>query len=83
NDDIVSSRQSNGNCTSTIENDTAPKTIRYTRNSTTYRLIDDENRQIVLLNTSFKVGTFLPFNRNLSKAKRQRLVFYGSSFIVM
>ncbi|CAM4820148.1 unnamed protein product [Rotaria magnacalcarata] len=82
NDDIVSGRQSNGTCTPTFENDTAPETIRYTRNPTTCRLIDDENTKIVLSSTSFEVETLLPFDRNLPSAKRHGLVFFGSSSIV-
>ncbi|CAF3818466.1 unnamed protein product [Rotaria sp. Silwood1] len=55
----------------------------WTTNSTPYRLIDDENRQIVLLNTSFKAETLRPFNRSSPTATHQGLVFYESSSIVM
>jgi lysophospholipase L1-like esterase len=82
NGDIISGRQSNGTCTPTFENDTSPETIRYTRNPTTCRYIDDENTQLVLSNTGFEVGTLLPFDRSLASAKREAVDFYGSSSIV-
>ena len=82
NGDIVSGRQSNGTCTPTFENDTAPTTIRYTRNPNTCRLVDDENPQIVLSNTAFETGSLLPFDRSLPSAKRKAVLFYGSSSIV-
>jgi lysophospholipase L1-like esterase len=82
NGDIVPGLQSNGTCTPTFENDTSPDAIRYTRNPTTCRLIDDENTKLVLSSTSFEVDTLLPYDRNLPTAKRQALDFYGSSSIV-
>ena len=82
NGDIISGRQSNGTCTPTFENDTSPDALRFTRNPTTCRLIDDENTQLVLSSTSFEVGTLLPFDRNLPSAIRKAVVFYGSSSIV-
>ena len=57
-------------------------TIRYTRNPNNCRYIDDENTQLVLSNTAFETSTLLPFDRILPAAKRQGVVFYGSSSIV-
>lgn len=82
NGDIISGRQSNGTCTPTFENDTSPITVRFTRNPNTCRYIDDESTQIVLSNTVFETSTLLPFDRNLSTAKRHGVVFFGSSSIV-
>lgn len=46
-------------------------------------MIDDEDTRVVLSNTTFEVGTLLPFDRALPSAKRFGVVFYGSSSIVM
>ncbi|CAF0723417.1 unnamed protein product [Adineta ricciae] len=80
NGDILWGRQSNGTCTSAFELDDSPTSVRYTRNEMNCLYVDDENPNEVLSNSSLE-RELLAFDRSLSDAKRQSIVFYGSSSI--
>ena len=58
------------------------ETIRFTRNPTTCRLVDDEKPQVILSNTPYELDALLPHDRLLAFAKRKAVVFFGSSSIV-
>ncbi|CAF0876728.1 unnamed protein product [Adineta ricciae] len=80
NGDILWGRQSNGTCTPLFEMDDSPTSVRYTRNAMNCLYVDDENPNEVLSNSSLE-HQLLKFDRSLPDAKRQSIVFYGSSSI--
>lgn len=60
--------------------DDSPTSVRYTRNAANCLYVDDENPNEVLSNSSLE-HELLKFDRSLPNAKRQSIVFYGSSSI--
>jgi len=82
NNDILPSYHANGTCAPTFEPDASSEAIRYTRNPTICRYIDDENTTLIISNTPFEVGELLKFDQMLPSAKKKGIVFYGSSSIV-
>ena len=81
NGDVLAGRESNGTCTPTYEPDTSSDAVLFTRNPSTCRLVDDENTQLVISNTSFE-STLHHFDQFLTISPKKGVVFFGSSSIV-
>ncbi|CAF4071305.1 unnamed protein product [Rotaria sordida] len=81
NGDLLWGQQSNGTCTPTFENETAPLATVYTRNNAQCQLFNDEGSFEKLTNTLYE-SELRRFDQLLTQEKREAVVFFGSSSLV-